>query len=213
MNELKDFMNSSDGAIVGIILIVLVVILFIAMIIKVFEIIYTWKLFKKAGKGGWESLIPIYNKWVLVEISESNWWWFLLLVVPSFISVTLDMTEKASDSTPFLAVIAIISIAVAICAILASLVVSINLAKKFNRSTGFGVLIAFIPIIGIPIIAFGKSEYDFESEVPGNGIFGGSPIKKTNRSNPNIVQSKCEKCETIVDNNMKYCPNCGNKIK
>ena len=86
MNKISEVLNTSDGVLISILIIIILGILFVATIIKVFEIIYTWKLFKKAGKGGWESLIPFYNKWVLVEISESNWWWFLLLVIPKKIA-------------------------------------------------------------------------------------------------------------------------------
>ena len=57
----------------GVVLIVLIVLLLIVV-----EIVAKWKLFKKAGRNGWESLIPIYSSWVLVEISSLNWWWFLL---------------------------------------------------------------------------------------------------------------------------------------
>lgn len=212
MDKISEVLNSSDAAIITIIVIVVLVMLFIASIVKIFEIIYTWKLFKKAGKGGWESLIPFYNKWVLVEISESNWWWFLLLVIPNFVSVSVDITEEIVESTSTLVGLAVVSIAVAVCGILSTLVVGTNIAKKFNKSTGFGVLIALIPIIGIPIIAFSNDKYDFDLEVPGNGIFGGKPVnkKKINKKNP---ETKCEKCKTVVNGSMKYCPNCGSEIK
>lgn len=212
MNKISEVLNTSDGVLISILIIIILGILFVATIIKVFEIIYTWKLFKKAGKGGWESLIPFYNKWVLVEISESNWWWFLLLVIPSFISVSIDITEKMTENTSILIGIAVIALAIAACEILSALVVSTNLAKKFNRSTGLGVLIALIPIVGIPIIAFSGDKYDFEREVPGNGILGGIPIAKK-KSNQNNAKVKCNKCKTSINSSMKYCPNCGNEIK
>ncbi len=34
-----------------------------------------------------------------------------------------------------------------------------HFAKSFGKSTGFGVFLAFVPIISYPIIAFGKSKY------------------------------------------------------
>ncbi len=48
----------------------------------VFEIIVLWKVFKKAGKPGWASLIPIYNTIVLFQISGMSPWYILLLLVP-----------------------------------------------------------------------------------------------------------------------------------
>jgi len=41
-----------------------------------------WKVFTKAGEAGWQSIIPIYNLFVLVKISGKPWWWFLLFLVP-----------------------------------------------------------------------------------------------------------------------------------
>lgn len=52
--------------------------------IALFLIIITsfWKVFEKAGVAGWKSLVPIYNLFLLVEISGKPWWWFLLLFIP-----------------------------------------------------------------------------------------------------------------------------------
>lgn len=47
-----------------------------------FAIIVQWKLFAKAGKPGWASLIPIYNLLVLLEIVGKPWWYLLLLFIP-----------------------------------------------------------------------------------------------------------------------------------
>ena len=55
-------------------------ILYIA--IFVFSIIVLWKLFEKAGKPGWASIIPIYNTVVLFQISGMSPWLILLLLVP-----------------------------------------------------------------------------------------------------------------------------------
>jgi len=52
------------------------------LIVVVIEIIGLWKIFTKAGKPGWASIIPIYNVIVLLEIIGKPLWWFLLLLVP-----------------------------------------------------------------------------------------------------------------------------------
>ena len=46
-----------------------------------------------------------------------------------------------------------------------------NLAKKFGKSNGFAFLCTILPIIGIPILAFGSAKYNKNAEVNGNGIF------------------------------------------
>ncbi|WP_184544480.1 signal peptidase I [Mucilaginibacter sp. FT3.2] len=41
-----------------------------------------WKLFQKAGRHGWESLIPIYSTYVMLRLSGRPLWWLLLLFIP-----------------------------------------------------------------------------------------------------------------------------------
>ena len=41
-----------------------------------------WRLFEKAGRKGWEALIPIYNIYVLIRIVERPSWWLVLLFIP-----------------------------------------------------------------------------------------------------------------------------------
>jgi hypothetical protein len=45
-------------------------------------ILSLWKIFTKAGKPGWASIVPIYNIIVLLEIVGKPWWWLLLLLIP-----------------------------------------------------------------------------------------------------------------------------------
>jgi hypothetical protein len=45
-------------------------------------IIGLWKLFSKAGKPGWASVIPVYNTCMLIDIAGKPIWWFLLLLIP-----------------------------------------------------------------------------------------------------------------------------------
>lgn len=41
-----------------------------------------WLIFKKAGQNPVLSLIPVYNYYILIKISNRPWWWVLLLFVP-----------------------------------------------------------------------------------------------------------------------------------
>lgn len=49
---------------------------------SVFMIVSLWKVFKKAGKEGWESIIPIYNTIVLIEITGLPMWYIALFFLP-----------------------------------------------------------------------------------------------------------------------------------
>lgn len=54
----------------------------LSMALGVLMIISLWKIFKKAGKPGWASIVPIYNIYIMCEIAEKEWWYILLLCVP-----------------------------------------------------------------------------------------------------------------------------------
>jgi hypothetical protein len=41
-----------------------------------------WKMFVKAGKPGWASLIPLYNAVVLLNIMGRPWWYLIFAVIP-----------------------------------------------------------------------------------------------------------------------------------
>ena len=98
--------------------------------VSVVLIISLWKLFVKAGKPGWASLIPVYNFWVMAEITtNNNIMWFIFIFIP-FLNFA------------------------------SYIVMLLGFAKTFGKSTGFGILTIFFNIITLPILAFGKAEYD-----------------------------------------------------
>lgn len=53
-----------------------------ALILMVIMIVANWKIFTKAGKPGWASIVPFYNMYTLFEVAGMNGWMFLLLLVP-----------------------------------------------------------------------------------------------------------------------------------
>lgn len=52
------------------------------MALSILMIVSLWKIFKKAGKPGWASIVPIYNIYIMCEIAEKEWWYVLLSCVP-----------------------------------------------------------------------------------------------------------------------------------
>jgi hypothetical protein len=56
-------------------------------IIGILMIAALWKIFSKAGKPGWGSLIPIYNTILLIQAAGKPTWWFFILwlFVPAII--------------------------------------------------------------------------------------------------------------------------------
>jgi len=60
-----------------------IIFLFIFVIgIVLLMIISQWKIYEKAGKPGWASIIPIYSIIVLLEIIKKPGIWLLWLLIP-----------------------------------------------------------------------------------------------------------------------------------
>lgn len=71
-----------------------------------FFIVATWKIYTKAGRPGWSSLIPIYNTVVLCRICGRSGWLTLALLVPIVnivvgIMLTLDLARVFGHGTGF----------------------------------------------------------------------------------------------------------------
>lgn len=86
---------ASEGFLAGIGIGMLLVILALIVVIVVAQ----WKIFTKAGKPGWASLIPIYNTLVMLQIVGRPLWWFFLLLIPIVniipaIIVTNDLSKS-----------------------------------------------------------------------------------------------------------------------
>ncbi len=100
--------------------------------ITVVSIIAYWKIFTKAGRPGWNSIVPIYSQYVLFEMVGMKGWYVFLIFIPlvgAFVFAVL------------------------------SLVAYYNLAKCFGKSSGFGVGLIFLPIIFSLILGFDNSKY------------------------------------------------------
>ena len=141
-------------AAIFVLLIVLVVLAFVVLIL-----ISNCKIFKKAGEKWWKGLIPLYNSWVETKITGLNWWWFLIY----FGLLALTMGNVGTDGTS--------NVVLSIGLSLVGFNYSYNLAKKFGKTPGFAVLVSLLPIVGLPILAFGSAQYDEKVKTDPNGIF------------------------------------------
>ena len=111
----------------------ILVIIYIAVI--VLEIAALWKVFVKAGQPGWAAIIPIYNLYILLKIIGRPGWWILLFLL---------------GIIPFVGWIAVLVIGI---------IIAIDLAKSFAKSSGFAVGLFLLNFIFIPILGFGEAQY------------------------------------------------------
>lgn len=76
---METYDNSAQmGAIAGMLGTIFIVFGIIALIL----IVSQWKIYTKAGKPGWASLVPIYNLVVLLDIVKKPTWWVILMFIP-----------------------------------------------------------------------------------------------------------------------------------
>lgn len=69
-------------------------------IIAIGYLVGFYLLFPKAGRKGWEGLIPGYNFYVLTRIIHRPWWWILLLIFPG-VNVLMLMVFNSNLATVF----------------------------------------------------------------------------------------------------------------
>lgn len=141
----------------------------IILIVSLIRIIGRWKMFTKAGKRGFATLIPLYSEWTFFSIGTGNGFTGLILTMLGMIQVCvwyimmvlLEMPLVESIQTGdkmvyiFLSVEFAIGVIVAICTIINNFKVAKNFGK--GKGTGFGLTI--FPIIFCLILGLGSAEY------------------------------------------------------
>jgi hypothetical protein len=104
--------------------------LILYLAIIVLLVVSFWKLYEKSGQEGWKSIIPIYGFYVLIADIVKRPGWWIILLFVPIVNIAIFF------------------------------VIFIDLAAKFGKSTGFGIGLALLPIIFIPILAFSDAQYD-----------------------------------------------------
>jgi len=81
-----------------------IMICYLAIIILI--IAGMWKVFVKAGKPGWASIIPIYNLVVLLEVVGKPIWWIILMLIPLvnlivYIIILVELAKRFGKGVGF----------------------------------------------------------------------------------------------------------------
>ncbi len=92
------------GGLLG--LLPILVLAFFIILISLVRIISQWKIFEKAGQAGWASIIPVYNKIILLRVSQKPEWWVILYIIPIAstvigIMVSIALAESFGKDTGF----------------------------------------------------------------------------------------------------------------
>lgn len=114
--------DSSGAAMTGAFLVLMVFYLAICVLL----IVSGWKVFEKAGKPGWASIIPIYSLIVMLEIVGKPWWYIFMFLIPIYGWFILPI------------------------------MLTHDLSKSFGKDVGFTIGLLLLGIIFYPILAFSK---------------------------------------------------------
>ena len=95
----------------------------------VMVIIAQWKVFEKAGKKGYESLIPGHSTVVKWQIVGKPMWWFFFYFIPYIGLIVFSIWQNNL------------------------------MAKSFGKGVGFTIGLILLPFVFWPILGFGDAEY------------------------------------------------------
>lgn len=130
------------------------------VVLAAISIAAMWRIFTKAGKPGWAAIVPIYNLIVLLQVIGRPVWWILLYLLAAI---------------PFVGFIV---------ALVVQIIVANDLAKSFGKSTGYTVLLVLLPIIGYPMLAWGKATYQGPAALHRAGAGTPPPAAPTDSGKP-----------------------------
>jgi hypothetical protein len=101
-------------------------------------VVANWRVYEKAGKPGWASIIPFYNTIVLMEIVGKPILWFFLITFVPFANIIFGVWALNL------------------------------LSKSFGKNAWFTVGLIFLPFIFYPILGFGNAEYKSPAGIQNN---------------------------------------------
>lgn len=78
------------GGFEGIIISIFGGIWFVWFALVILMVVSNWKIYVKAGKPGWVSIVPVYNIVVLLDIVGKPLWWVILMFIP-FVNIIISI--------------------------------------------------------------------------------------------------------------------------
>lgn len=204
--------TATVGALVGGVFIVVAIILLIALTFIVLNIVGQWRTFKKAGKGGWEAIVPVYNTVTLCQITGVNPWWVLIVFVGSLVLSFVPVIGS------------LLSLAVSVYF---SILLYVSTARSFGKNDAFAVGLYFLQPIFFMILGGKNTQYvgakpmddvvmNFIKDKTGNS----SNQTNSNSQNQAPVNNQtqtgtkfCTACGKSLTENDRFCTGCGKEVQ
>ena len=223
--------EAAAGAAVGIFFLIFGIIMIVSLAVAVLAIVGQWKAFKKAGKNGWEAIIPVYNQITLCEVVGLWKWWPLVILVSPMLSIIPVIGSLASSALSIYFLV----------------ILNVSTARSFGKSDGFAAGLVFLAPIFWFIVGGKNTQYvgatpmndpvmDFVNEKflnkNGNnaanqnmnngmnqnmngGFQQNQPMNNMpNNYNPSSNPVKfCTSCGYKIENGERFCPGCGKEVQ
>lgn len=122
------------------------------ILMLIFLLACFWRIFEKAGRKGWESLVPFWGPVLFYSIAKTHWLWLCVVILCNIIIRTLDNSS---------------SLGMLLCSIIPFAVQTyafFNLARAFGKGIILSVFLSLFWIILLPVVAFDGSEYIFDED-------------------------------------------------
>lgn len=142
-------MESLVGLFLGIGLIAVLV----SLIVAIWTFVCNWVLFTKFGEPGWKGIIPYYNTYVQMYYTwDIKYFWIYLVSQLGYSVVSLSGIKDDGN-----ALILLIAVTLNITSIVMQVLIYYHLALSFGYGFGFTVGLCLLPVIFLPILAFGSN--------------------------------------------------------
>lgn len=146
---------------------ILFVLLFsvIGIAASILSIVGKWKVFEKASKPGWASIVPYYNTYVTYQLGNFPPLLCLLSAGTGIMSFIIGMINSIAEilnlNIEIVSIICILLYGIvglmSTAALIVDIMANINIAKKFNKSPAYGVGLSLLPFVFYMMLAYDKN--------------------------------------------------------
>ena len=124
----------------------------LAVILVILLVIGRWCLFRKAGKPGWHSIIPILSMYQEYAIGWKGWVGLLSLLCGAGMSASYMLLGQTNAS-------ALLMLALGLVSFVLHVIESFRLANAFGKGGGTGILLVLLRNISRFFLGVGKAKY------------------------------------------------------
>ena len=124
----------------------------LAVILVILLVIGRWCLFRKAGKPGWHSIIPILSMYQEYALGWKGWVGLLFLLCAAGMSASYMLLGQTNAS-------ALLMLALGLVSFVLHVIESFRLAKAFGKGGGTGILLVLLRNISRFFLGVGKAKY------------------------------------------------------